>query len=128
MRFTWIALPLLLATLATPGSAAPAAPEEGRDPASDTEFAGSAASLPVAAIPSPGSEVQLRKITGEPQARHAHVPGEEPDLPGRRPASLARVRIQAADRAALDFLPDLARELNGLISACTTVCPPPENR
>ena len=128
MRFTWIALPLLLATLATPGAAEPASSEDDPARTSDTEFAGSAASLPVAAIPASGSEVRIKKIVGESQSRFAHVPGEEPDLPGHRPASLVRVRIQAADRAAMDFLPDLARELNGLLSACTTACPPPESR
>ena len=129
MRFTWIALPLLLATLANPGPTAAASPEEeGRDRASGTEFAGSAPSVPVAAMPAPGSEVQLKKISGDSPTRHAYVPGEESDPPEHRPASLARVRIRAADRAAMAFLPDLARELNGLLSACTTACPPPESR
>jgi hypothetical protein len=128
MRFTWIALPLLVATLATPGTSAGVSADEGPDRASDTEITGSASSLPVAAMPSPGSEVQIKKISSEPQSRHAYVPGEESDPPEHRPASLARVRIRAADRTALTFLPDLARELNGLISACTTACPPPESR
>ena len=128
MRFTWIALPLLLATLGTPGASAAVSAEEGPDPASDTEFAGSTSSLPVAAMPSSGSEVQIKKISSEPQTRYAHRPGEESDPPEHRPARLARVAMRAADRATLAFLPDLARELNGLISACTTACPPPESR
>lgn len=128
MRFTWIALPLLLATLAAPGAAAAASAEDDRDLASGTDFANSASSVPVAAMPAPGSEIQIRKISGESPTRHGHVPGEETDPPEHRPASLTRVRIHAADRAALAFLPDLARELNGLLSACTTACPPPESR
>jgi hypothetical protein len=130
MRFTWIALPLLLASLAAPSPPAAASPaaEDGRDRAAGTGFARSTTSVPVAAMPSSGSEGPIKKITGEPQARHAHAPGDECDPPERRPANLARVRIRAADRAGLAFLPDLARELNGLLSACTTACPPPSSR
>ncbi|HET9333393.1 MAG TPA: hypothetical protein VFQ21_07410 [Gemmatimonadota bacterium] len=128
MRFTWIALPLLLATLATPGAAAAPSAEGDRDGASRTDFASSASSVPVAAMPAPGSEISIKKISGDSPTRHAHVPGEESEPPEHRPASLARVRIRAADRAAMAFLPDLARELNGLLSACTTACPPPESR
>jgi hypothetical protein len=102
--------------------------DDGRDRAANTDFARSASSVPVAAMPASGSEVPIKKISSEPPARHARAPGDESDPPERRPSNLARVRIQAADRAGLAFLPDLARELNGLLSACTTACPPPSSR
>lgn len=128
MRFTWIALPLLLAGLATPAGAAPSPMEDGTGRADDLGFVHSRSSVPVAAMPASGREAPSKTIAGEPRTRHQPVLGQDAEPPDRRPSRVTRVRMCAANRAALAFLPDLARELNGLLSACTTACPPPSSR
>ena len=127
MRFTWIALPLLLAGLVTPAGAAPSPMEDGPDRADGLGFAHSRSSVPVVAMPASG-RVAPMTIDGEPRTRHQSALGEDTEPPDRRPSRVTTVRMCAANRATLAFLPDLARELNGLLSACTTACPPPSSR
>lgn len=129
MRFTWIALPLLLATLA-PASSVTAAPDADREPerTSATDFVRFGTSVPDVAMPAPGREAPSSRMESDARGRRDEPPGSDRDPAERRPSAMLRVRILAADRATFAFLPDLTRELNGVLSSCATACPPPSSR
>jgi hypothetical protein len=131
MRFSWIALPLLVSTLAGAEGAPVASPGTGGGPGGEagTHYAGSAMALPIVAMPSTVGDMELARLGVQRQVRPDH-PVETEDVvnAGERRTRDARVRIRSIDRTGFDFLPGLTRALTGFLSSCTTACPPPSSR
>jgi hypothetical protein len=130
MRFTWIALPVLLVTLAgaSTSAAAPPSMDEKPDHESETDYAVSSSTLPVAAMPSNSGEAQLARLGAAGKVRHDLPLGDVADPLNARPANQIRVRIRTVDRAGFEFIPELTRAVTGFLSSSTTACPPPSSR
>ncbi|HKY61033.1 MAG TPA: hypothetical protein VJP59_08485 [Gemmatimonadota bacterium] len=131
MRFSWLALPILLSTLAGAGGVPVATLEAGEPSAGETatHYAGSAMAVPFVAMPSTAGDAQLTRLGPQRQVRPDHPATiDEAQIPGGPPAREARVRIRSSDRAGFEFLPDLTRAITGSLSSRTTACPPPSSR
>ena len=129
MRFSWLALPILLSTLAGAQGAPAAAPEvEEADAEAGTSYVGSAMAVPLVAMHSTAGDAQLTRLGSQRQVRPDHpVEVDEVQIPGGPPAREARVRIRSTDRTRSDFLPSLTRAITGSLSSRTTACPPPRS-
>lgn len=123
MRFTWIALPVLLVTLTGTSGASPPPADEASDRERVVEHAPSPPQAPVAALPSMTGVQWKRLGTTEAERRDSQLDGSAP--PGSRRAAQARVRIRTVDRAAMTFIPEVTRATTGFLSSSTTACPPP---
>ena len=126
MRFSWIALPLLLSTLGGV-EGVPIAPARTGVHATDTgtHYVGSAMALHPVAMPSTAGATELTRL-GTHRLTRLVPPGGAQDLDvAGGPSRDARVRIRSVDRAGLDYLPELTRALTGFVSSRTTGCPPP---
>lgn len=131
MRFSWIALPVVFATLVGAGtgasSTAPTSAEKALDLPSGSDHAVSKAAPPVVAMPSSAGDATLEWLDAESRMRPGHPLDTERDVSGELPAREARLLGHVIDRAELDFFPELRRAVNGFLSSCTTSCPPPPN-
>ena len=132
MRFTWIALPIVLVALSGSGTASDAAPatDGGKDRQRGKDYTASSTSsssyAPFVALPSTSGESQLLRLFPTVKIRRtAPLTG---DLPGTRRTNQARVRIRTVDRAGLAFIPEINRATTGFLSSSTTACPPPSTR
>src|SRR5688500_2577002 len=122
MRFTWIALPVLLVTLTGASGASPPPADEASDRERVVERATSPTAAPIVALPSTG-EAQWKRLGAEETERR----GSHPDAvapPGSRRANQARVRIRTVDLAGTAFIPEITRATTGFLSSSTTACPP----
>ncbi len=126
MRFTWIALPVLLVTLTGTSGASPPPADESSDRERVVERATSHTAAPVAALPSTREAQWKRLGAEEPERRDSHPDGAAP--PGPRRADQARVRIRTVDLAGTAFIPEITRANTGFLSSSTTACPPPATR
>jgi hypothetical protein len=132
MRFTWIALPIVLVALSGAGTASDAAPlEDGkRDRHTERDYAAATvsptAAAPIVALPSPSGESQLLRLFPAVKVRRGLPLGGDP--PGTRRTLQARVMIRTVDRAGLAFIPEVNRATTGFLSSSTTACPPPSIR
>jgi hypothetical protein len=132
MRFTWIALPIVLVALSGAGAAGDAAPiedgKQGRHPGKDytASSATPTTSAPVVALPSTSGESQLLRLFPAVRIRGGLPYGAA--LPGTRRAAQARVRIRTVDRAGLAYIPEINQATTGFLSSSTTACPPPYSR
>lgn len=129
MRFSWVALSFLLATITGDlrANSTPLAPDA---PPSDagTQYARSLMALPSVAMPSTVGNTQLARLGLQRHVRPEHpVKTEDLAISGGRPAREARVWIRSIDRTGFEFLPGLTRAINGFLSSSTTVCPPPSS-
>lgn len=131
MRFSWVALPLLVATLAGAEGAAAPSPETGNEPrgVAGTHYACSVMALPIVAMPSTVGDIERARLGLQRQVRPDH-PVETQDVlnAGERRTRDARVQVRSINRTGFDFLPGLTRSLTGFLSSCTTTCPPPSSR
>ena len=120
MRFTWIALPVLLVALTGTSSASPPPADEASDRESVVERAASPRTSPIAALPA-WKEAERDRLDGLERERRepegAAPPGSQADQ--------ARVLIRTVDLAGTDFLPKITRATTGFLSSTTTACPPP---
>lgn len=123
MRFTWIALPVLLVTLTGTSGASPPPADEASDRERVVERAPSPPQAPFAALPSMIGVQWKRLGTAEAERRDSQPDGAAP--PGSRRANQARVRIRTVDLAATTFIPEVTRATTGFLSSSTTACPPP---
>ncbi|HJR53345.1 MAG TPA: hypothetical protein VJ982_06480 [Gemmatimonadota bacterium] len=123
MRFTWIALPVLLVTLTGTSGASPPPADEASDRERVVERAPSPPQAPVVALPSMTGVQWKRLGTPETERRDSQLDGSAP--PGSRRANQARVRIRTVDLAATTFIPEVTRATTGFLSSSTTACPPP---
>jgi hypothetical protein len=126
MRFTWIALPVLLVTLTGTSGASPPPADESSDRERVVERASSPAAVPVAALPAT-RESQWKRIGAADQERRDARP-DAAAPPGSRRADQASVRIRTVDLAGTAFIPEITRATTGFLSSSTTACPPPDNR
>jgi len=130
MRFSWIALPVLIATLAGAGAAGAGSPS-GEDPSarqSDADYPVSTVEPPVVALPAPTGDVRWEWLDAQRRGRPNHPVGAGLAVPGDLPAREVRLLGHSIYRAELDFVPELTRAMIGFLSSCTTVCPPPSSR
>lgn len=129
MRFSWIALPLLLATMTGVGRAESAPPVPDSPPSdAGAQYGRSFMALPSVAMHSMVGDTQLARLGLQRRVRPDHpVKTEDLAIPGGRPAREARVWIRSIDRTGFDFLPGLTRAITGSDSSSTTVCPPPSS-
>lgn len=126
MRFTWIALPVLIVALASHGtSAVPSSTDPVPEPETAAGYAASSSELPVAVMPAASGKTLLARVGSELASRHDATLDRERDALGERSASVVCVRIRTVDRAGLTFIPELTRATTGFLSSCTTACPPP---
>ena len=126
MRFTWIALPVLLVALTgTSGASPPPADDESSDRERVVERATSSTPAPLAALPSMRG-FQWKRLGTAEAGRESHPNGAAP--PGSRRANQARVRIRSVDLAGTAFIPEITRATTGFLSSSTTACPPPTSR
>ena len=123
MRFTWIALPVLLVALTGTSGASPPPADESSDRERVVERATSRTTAPIAALPSMREARWRRLGAAETERRDSHPDGAAP--PGSRRATQARVRIRAVDLAGTAFIPEITRATTGYLSSSTTACPPP---
>lgn len=123
MRFTWIALPVLLVTLTGTSGASPPPADEASDRERVVERATSRTAIPIAALPSM-REVEWKRLGAGEQGRRDSRP-DAAAPPGSRRANLARVRIRTVDLAGTAFIPEITRATTGFLSSSTTACPPP---
>ena len=126
MRFTWIALPVLLVTLTGTSGASPPPADEASDRERVVERAATPAAAPVAALPSMRESEWKRLGAAEEGRRDARPDAAAP--PGSSRADQARVRIRTVDLAGTAFIPEITRATTGFLSSSTTACPPPANR
>ena len=132
MRFTWIALPIVLVALSGTGTASDAAPAEdgGRERYRGKDYAASvptsSSEAPVVALPSASGESQLLRLF--PAVRVRGGVSLSGVLPGASGTIQARVRIRTVDREGLAFIPEINRATTGFLSSSTTACPPPSIR
>ena len=126
MRFTWIALPVLLVTLTGTSGASPPPADEASDRERVVERATSPMAAPIVALPSMG-EAQWKRLGAEgTERRDSHPDAAAP--PGSQRANQARVRIRTVDLAGTTFIPEITRATTGFLSSSTTACPPPASR
>lgn len=125
MRFTWIALPILLTTLA------PAAPAETvvDDRAEDEKAAlvGTAAThVPLEIRPASPGEAEVAQPS-ETSARRldASQTTAEEDAGGDARTPNPTVRLRALQASCRDFSSRLSHSLTGFLSSYSTACPPP---
>src|SRR5688572_3751500 len=123
MRFTWIALPVLLVALTGTSSASPPPADEPSDRERVVERGTSPTAAPVVALPSIIEDQWKRLGAGEQERRDSCPDRGAP--PGSRRANQARVRIRTVDLAGTAFLPEITRATTGFLSSSTTACPPP---
>jgi hypothetical protein len=130
MRFTWIALSVLLLALASHGTSAavPSSTDALPDPETATRYGALSSELPVAVMPAASGETRLARVGSEVASRYDASLDCEGDPLGARSARAICVRIRTVDRAGLAFLPELTRATTGFLSSCTTACPPPASR
>ncbi len=126
MRFTWIALPVLLVALTGTSGASPPPADESSDRERVVERAPSRTTAPVAVLPSTIEARSKRLGTEETDRRQSHLDAASP--PGSRRANQARVRIRTVDLAGTAFIPEVTRATTGFLSSSTTACPPPASR
>lgn len=126
MRFTWIALPALLVTLAGTSGASPPPPDDASDRERVVEHAPSSPATRDAALPSTREATGQRLGAEETGRRHARPDGAAP--PGSRRADQARVLIRRVDLTGTSFIPEITRATTGFFSSSTTACPPPASR
>jgi hypothetical protein len=126
MRFTWIALPVLLVALTGTSDASPAPADEPSDRERVVERVTSSAAVPIAALPSMRESEWKRIGAADRDRRDSHPDAAAP--PGSRRADQARVRIRTVDLAGTAFIPEITRATTGFLSSSTTACPPPANR
>ncbi|HET6638721.1 MAG TPA: hypothetical protein VFH82_08075 [Gemmatimonadota bacterium] len=126
MRFTWIALPVLLVTLTGTSGASPPPADESSDRERVVERATTSTATPVVALPSTRVSDWKRLGAEEQERRDSHPDAAAP--PGSRRATQARVRIRTVDLAGTAFIPEITRATTGFLSSSTTACPPPANR
>jgi hypothetical protein len=126
MRFTWIALPVLLVTLTGTSGASPPPADESSDRERVVERAASPAATSVAVLPSMRESDWKRLGAGDEKRRDGRFDAAAP--PGSRRADQARVRIRTVDLAGTAFIPEITRATTGFLSSSTTACPPPANR
>jgi hypothetical protein len=114
MRFTWIALPVVLMTLAGTGTsdARPSANERSVR-VSGTDRGASTSTLPVAAMPSNSGEARLARLSFEGKVRRGPPVGDVASSLDAAPGNLVRVRIRTVDHAGLQFIPELTRATLG---------------
>ena len=117
MRFTWIALPVLLVTLTGTSGASPPPADKTSDRERVVEHAPSPPAAPAAALPT--REVSGKRLGAEEAERRDSRPeGAAP--PGSRRANQARVRIRTVDLAGTSFIPEITRATTGFLSSSTT--------
>jgi hypothetical protein len=126
MRFTWIALPALLVTLAGTSGASPPPPDDASDRERVVEHVPGSPAAPAAALPSTRETTGQRLGAEEADRRRSRRDGAAP--PGSRRANQARVLIRRADLAGTSFIPEITRATTGFLSSSTTACPPPPSR
>jgi hypothetical protein len=110
MRFTWVALPVLLATLA-PAPGAASTEENADDEQSRSPVVRVAAEV---ARPSQGPSRQLA----------AETIVRDPSLDGSSSAS-ADVHLRVIRVASLDFSTRVCHSVSGFLPSYSTACPPP---
>ena len=125
MRFTWIALPVLLVTLTGTSGASPPPADESSERERVVERAPTSTTASVAALPS-ASVFQWKRLGAEQDRRDPHSDAAAP--PGSRRANQARVRFRTVDLAGTAFIPEITRATTGFLSSSTTACPPPASR
>ena len=126
MRFTWIALPVLLVALTGTSGASPPPADESSDRERVVERAPSRTTAPVAVLPST-REAHWKRLGAEgTERRDSHPDAAAP--PGSQRANQARVRIRTVDLAGTAFIPEVTRATTGFLSSSTTACPPPASR
>jgi hypothetical protein len=123
MRFTWIALPVLLVTLTGASGASPSPADESSGPERVVERATCRTTAPVAVLPSTTQARWKRLGVEDTERRESHLDAAAP--PGSRRANQARVRIRTVDLAGTAFIPEITRATTGFLSSSTTACPPP---
>jgi len=125
MRFTWIALPVLLVTLTGTSGASPSPADESSGPERVVERGTCRTTAPVAILPST-TEARWKRLGAEETERRDQPLDSAP--PGSRRANQARVRIRMVDLAGTAFIPEITRATTGFLSSSTTACPPPASR
>jgi hypothetical protein len=125
MRFTWIALPVLLATLTAP--ARMTTPDEADDDERSRPPAHAAVEArPSAALPSHpvGMEevLEVARNAGRRRVEGATTVAEES---GAAPAGVAAVHLRLLRVESLDFTSRLSHAVSGCLPSYATVCPPP---
>lgn len=127
MRFTWVALLVLFATLVPPSATAPAILDDTeRSSGGAIVIAAAGTHTPIAFLPSVTAEAEVGRMMSETTRRDL-APEENADDGSRErsAATAALILLRVVDRAGLDFTAELNRFLTGSISSHTTACPPP---
>lgn len=126
MRFTWIALPLLFATLGGAPATTATAGEGGADEREERRAVVALGHTPVPAPPFGSARLELVLLPQGTSRRQVEGETVEDGTACQGPSSAsARVHWRVMRVASLDFTNRLSHSVSGFLSPYSTACPPP---